>query len=102
MDRSTHATSVTAFTGTAVTDLAEAVERDGLDAHAATLFALADRATAVGVRPVVLDVMLDAGEPAVARLRAFTLTAAAVAHRAVRGVARAGSLPARAAEPALA
>jgi hypothetical protein len=74
------------FTPATVTDLAEAVERDGLDAHASTLFALADRAGVVGVRPVVVDVMLDATQPVVARLRAFTITAAAVAHRAARGL----------------
>lgn len=88
------------FTPAAVTDLAEAVERDGLDAHAATLFALADRAAVVGVRPVVVDVMLDATEPFVARLRAFTITAAAVAHRAVRGATGTGTR-AVAATPAL-
>ncbi|MFC5380727.1 hypothetical protein [Aquipuribacter nitratireducens] len=88
------------FTPAAVTDLAEAVERDGLDAHAATLFALADRAAVVGVRPVVVGVMLDATEPVVARLRAFTLVAAAVAHRAVRGMTGLAGA-ARSTEPAL-
>lgn len=70
------------FDTAAVIDLAEAVQRDGLDAHGATLFALADQAAIKGVSRVLVDVMLSAQEPGVARIRAFTLVAAAVAHRA--------------------
>lgn len=73
------------FDTAAVIDLAQVVERDGLDAHASTLFALADRATSLGVSDVVISVMLGSEEPFAARLRAFTLVAAAVAHRSARG-----------------
>lgn len=83
------------FDTAAVIDLAEVVERDGLDAHASTLFALADRASAVGVSPVLVGVMLSAHEPAVARMRAFGMVAAAVASRVVRldGLAPARRVP---------
>lgn len=70
------------FDTAAVIDLAEAVQRDGLDAHGATLFALADEAAELGVSRVLVDVMLSTGEPPVARIRAFSLIGAAVAHRA--------------------
>lgn len=69
----------TRFDSAAVVDLAEAVDRDGLDAHAATLFALAERAPGAGVSPVLVDVMLGTDEPYVARLRAFTRVGMAVA-----------------------
>ena len=69
----------TRFDAASVVALAEVVDRDGLDAHAATLFALAQRASATGVSPVLVDVMLGTGEPYVARLRAFTRVGAAVA-----------------------
>jgi len=61
-------------------DLAEVVDRDGLDAHAARLSALAERASQVGVSPVLVDVMLGTGEPSVARLRAFARVGSAVAN----------------------
>lgn len=78
------------FDGDAVAALAEVVDRDGLDAHAATLFALAERASLVGVSPVLVDVMLGAGEPYVARMRAFTRVGMAVASaRAPRTASRA-------------
>lgn len=76
-------TPETRFDAAAVVDLAEVVDRDGLDAHAATLFALAERASEAGVSPVLVDVMLGTGEPYVARLRAFTRVGVAVA--AARG-----------------
>lgn len=79
---------MSSFDTAAIIDLAEVVHRDGLDAHAATLFVLADQANAVGVSEVVVAVMLDATEPGAARLRAFTIAAAAVAHRS--GSARTG------------
>lgn len=66
------------FDSAAVVALAEAVDRDGLDAHAATLFALSERASEAGVSPVLVDVMLGAGEPYVARLRAFVRVGQAV------------------------
>lgn len=69
----------TRFDDAAVVALAEAVDRDGLDAHAATLFALAERAPVAGVSPVLVDVMLGTDEPYVARLRAFTRVGMAVA-----------------------
>lgn len=69
----------TRFDAAAVVDLAEVVDRDGLDAHAATLFALAERASQAGVSPVLVDVMLGTSEPYVARVRAFTRVGAAVA-----------------------
>lgn len=69
------------FDTAAVIDLAEVVERDGLDAHAATLFCLADQAAELGVSPVLVQVMLGSQEPAVARARAFSRVAAMVAHR---------------------
>lgn len=69
------------FDAASVVALAEVVDRDGLDAHAATLTALAQRASASGVSPVLLDVMLGTGEPYVARLRAFTRVGAAVVSR---------------------
>lgn len=72
------------FSTAAVIDLAEVVDRDGLDVHTATLFELAQRASELGVSPVLLDVMLSHDEPYVARVRAFTLLSAAVANRAVR------------------
>lgn len=68
-------------------DLAEAVDRDGLDAHASTLFALAQRAAELGVDPVVPDVMLNSREPSAARLRAFTRLSAVVARRGSSGAA---------------
>jgi len=67
------------FDTATLVELAEAVERDGLDAHAATLFALAERAGETGVSRVLVDVMLGVGEPYVARLRAFTRVGVAVA-----------------------
>lgn len=70
----------TRFDPAAVVDLAEAVDRDGLDAHAATLFALAERAVSAGVSPVLVDVMLGTREPYVARVRAFTRIGLAVAN----------------------
>lgn len=60
-------------------DLAEAVDRDGLEAHAASLFPLAQRALELGVHPVVPDVMLSSAEPYVARVRAFTRLSSVVA-----------------------
>jgi hypothetical protein len=72
------ATTGRRFDSAAVVDLAEAVDRDGLDVHAATLSALAERASATGVSPVLVDVMLGAGEPYVARLRAFVRVGQAV------------------------
>ena len=74
------AAAPTRFDSAALVDLAEVVDRDGLDAHAATLFALAERASQVGVSPVLVDVMLGAGEPSVARLRAFARVGSAVAN----------------------
>lgn len=70
---------------TGLIDLAEAVDRDGLDAHTSTLFALAQRALELGVSPVVPDVMLDSHEPSVARLRAFTRLSAVVARHGGSG-----------------
>ena len=72
------ATTGRRFDSAAVVDLAEAVDRDGLDVHAATLSALAERASATGVSPVLVDVMLGADEPYVARLRAFVRVGQAV------------------------
>jgi len=77
--RSTTTATEDRFSRAGLVDLAEAVERDGLDVHAATLFALAERADLVGVTRVLVDVMLGTGEPEVARLRAFTRVAVAVA-----------------------
>ncbi len=62
-------------------DLAEAVDTDGLDAHVAALFQLADQAVEAGVHPVVPQVMLDVTEPWVARVRAFTKASSAVSRR---------------------
>lgn len=72
------------FDTAAVIDLAEVVDRDGLDVHTATLFDLAQRASELGVSRVLMDVMLSADEPYVARVRAFTLLSGAVANRAAR------------------
>lgn len=72
------------FDTKAVIDLAEAVDRDGLDLHATTLFALAEQASDIGVSRVLRQVMLDTDEPYVARVRAFTLMSGAVANRGVR------------------
>lgn len=69
------------FDNAGVIDLAEAVDRDGLDTHAATLFALAERASDLGVSRVLVDVMLSTDEPYVARVRAFTLLTGAVLRR---------------------
>ena len=73
------------FDTAAVIDLAEVVDRDGLDAHAATLFALAEQASDLGLSRVLTDVMLSHDEPYVARVRAFVLLSGAIANRAVRG-----------------
>jgi hypothetical protein len=74
------------FDTAAVIDLAEAVDRDGLDAHAATLFALAEQGTAMGLSSVLSDVMLSTEEPYVARVRAFVILSGAVANRRGRAV----------------
>lgn len=81
------------FDTKAVIDLAEAVDTDGLDAHAATLFALAEQASDLGVSRVLADVMLATDEPYVARVRAFTLLSGAVANRAVRARSRRLQVP---------
>lgn len=73
------------FDTAALIDLAEVVDRDGLDAHAATVSALADQAADLGVSRVLIDVMVSSEEPYVARVRAFVLLSSAVARRAVRG-----------------
>lgn len=73
------------FDTTSITDLAELVVRDGLDAHPADMFALADRASTLGVSDVLLSVMLSAQEPSVARERAFNRVASVVAHRGAPG-----------------
>ena len=76
------------FDSSTLVALAEVVDRDGLDAHAATLSHLADCATQVGVSPVLVEVMLGAGEPPVARLRAFARVGSAVTdHRRTRTTA---------------
>lgn len=81
------------FDNAAVVDLAEVVDRDGLDAHLDTLAALARRASLSGVSPVLVDVMLGTSEPYVARLRAFVRVGAAVADpRRARVSPGAGSL----------
>ncbi len=77
-------TTTTRFDAPAVVDLAEAVERDGLDAHTATLSALATEASAAGVSPVLVDVMLGTDEPYVARLRAFVRVGLAAARHLSR------------------
>ncbi|WP_380166766.1 hypothetical protein [Jannaschia sp. R86511] len=74
------------FDTKAVIDLAEVVDRDGLDAHAATLFALAEQASFAGVSPVLQQVMLSQDEPYVARVRAFVLMSRAVVNRGGRRV----------------
>lgn len=73
------------FDTAAVIDLAEVVDRDGLDAHPATLFALAEQAADLGVSRVLTDVMLSHDEPYVARVRAFVLLSGAIANRTARG-----------------
>ena len=88
------AATPTRFDTSDLVDLAEVVARDGIDAHAATLFALAERASQVGVSPVLVDIMLGTGEPYVARLRAFARVGSAVANpRRTRATTRvAGTL----------
>lgn len=73
-------TTRTRFDASDLVDLAEVVDRDGLDPHTATLFALAERASQVGVSPVLVDIMLGTGEPSVARMRAFARVGSAVAN----------------------
>lgn len=80
MTRTETTRTTTRFDASDLADLGEFVDRDGLDAHAATLFALAERASQVGVSPVLVDVMLGTGEPSVARLRAFARVGSSVAN----------------------
>ena len=72
------------FDYAAVIDLAEVVDRDGLDAHTTSISALAERGADLGVSRVLADVMLSTEEPYVARVRAFTLLTGAVVRRGSR------------------
>jgi hypothetical protein len=58
--------------------LAWSVAQDGVEAHRAELLSVGREARARGVSPVLVDVLLDASQPEVARQRAFGAVAAAL------------------------
>jgi hypothetical protein len=59
--------------------LAWAVAEDGVERHLDAVRALAHEALAAGASPVLVSALLDSGQPAVARQRAFAAVAAVVA-----------------------
>ena len=59
-------------------DLSERVARGGISADPRGITELAETAQRLGIRPVLVDVLLDEAQPEVARLRAFTRVSCAV------------------------
>lgn len=64
---------------TAIEDLGYAIETHGITADPASLSLLADAARELGVKPVLVDVMVDDFAPPVARVRAFARVSSSVA-----------------------
>lgn len=62
---------MSATTQNLIDALTYAVATDGLAAHRDEVVAVADQASAVGVGPVLVDVLLDENEPEVVRERAL-------------------------------
>ncbi|MBA3605664.1 MAG: hypothetical protein H0W46_06785 [Acidimicrobiia bacterium] len=64
---------------TPLTDLARAIDTDGLAHHEAALRDVVAAARRAGLSPVLAGVLGDPGQPDVARLRAFGLLASQLA-----------------------
>lgn len=74
-------TSSTRTTLARLADLDVAMDARGIDADPVTLLMLAHEARDLGVNEVLVSVMVDEAEPAVARLRAYARVAVQVATR---------------------
>ena len=62
-----------------LTDLAWALESDGIRGHEVSIRQVVRSARAAGVSSVAVDILADPSEPEVARLRAFGQVASALA-----------------------
>lgn len=69
---------VTELTPARLSALGEAIERCGITADPVALLLLAHEASDRGVDPILVDVMVDEDEPAVARVRAFARVSSAL------------------------
>lgn len=58
--------------------LADQVAQGGISANPRGITELAETAQRLGVRPILVDILLDEAEPEVARIRAFTRVTCAV------------------------
>ena len=78
---------MTTLTRTSLQTLGQRVAEAGVDVDTAALAELAAVAEAVGVSPVLTDILVNVSEPSVARIRAF--------QRITCAVARLAALPSR-------